>query len=310
MNNNELIKLIEPKPYQEVATRFIVSGWLPKSWLITDSGYLDNRIFFDLIDVKGTAFSCSTISVHVTLGWLSKFRKKFYFSELIQFNSCNESFIKSSQGRIAIKLGGHKDVQSVYIPLIVKELEPEAGADPEILDKQGKIEETIAKYKLDLKNYNKELELLMTKERQEFEVNFCEDITEEVDIEDEGLLDGVAQRLFSAESNEKRALDDKYKEALDWRGPLLRGIIARMNGFVFKVHSHDHGSHFHVIHRERGVDVRFSFPEIKLENYKNKKNLIGSKETESIRNFLLEVNNFNKLRKEFEKRGKWSGSFS
>lgn len=125
MNNNELIKLIEPKPYQEVATRFIISGWLPKSWLITDSGYLDNRIFFDLIDIKGTAFSCNTISVHVTLGWLSKFRKKFYFSELIQFNSCNESFIKSSQGRIAIKLGGHKDVQSVYIPLIVKELEPE-----------------------------------------------------------------------------------------------------------------------------------------------------------------------------------------
>lgn len=303
MNHNKLLKLTEPKPYQEVGARFIVSGWVPKSWLITDSGYLDNRIFFDLIDINGTAFSCSTINVHVTMGWLFKFRRKFYFSEPIQFNFCNDRFIKSSQGRIAIKLSGHTDEQSVYIPLIVKELEPEAGADPEIIGRQGKIGETIAKYKLDLKNYNKELELLMKKERQEFEANLGGDI-EENNVEDEGLLDGVAQRLFSAESDEKRALDDKYREALDWRGPLLRGIAARMNGFVFKVHSHDHGSHFHVIHRERGVDARFSFPEIKLESYKNKKNLIGSKETESIRNFLLEANNFNKLKKEFEKRDK------
>jgi len=96
-------------------------------------------------------------------------------------------------------------------------------------------------------------------------------------------------------------LEKKYKDALNWRGPLAGATIFRIDGFLFKVHSHDHGKHLHIIHKGRGIDARFSFPELQVVNYKSK-NILSSKEEKLIQEFIRKETNFKKLEKEFERR--------
>lgn len=81
-----------------------------------------------------------------------------------------------------------------------------------------------------------------------------------------------------------------------------KGLVAQMNGFKFIVHSDDHDKHFHVIHRGDGVDARFSFPDIKLINYKNERNKINSRQENNIRAFFKNPYYFEKLKKEIERR--------
>lgn len=85
---------------------------------------------------------------------------------------------------------------------------------------------------------------------------------------------------------------------------LFGGAVGQLNSYEFTVHSHDHGKHFHAISKGKKIDARFSFPEIKLLNYKQSKNkVISSKEEKDIIDFFKMPENFEKLKKEFEKRG-------
>lgn len=52
MIRKDSINLSHPKPYDEVGARFIISGWVPVSWLKSNFGFV-NSIFLDLIDIKG-----------------------------------------------------------------------------------------------------------------------------------------------------------------------------------------------------------------------------------------------------------------
>ncbi len=79
-------------------------------------------------------------------------------------------------------------------------------------------------------------------------------------------------------------------------------MVGRINGFQFVVYSNDHDKHFHVIHKSRGIDARFSFPEIKLMNYKGFSNTISSKEEKVIIKFFKDQRNFEKLQDQFKKR--------
>jgi hypothetical protein len=97
-------------------------------------------------------------------------------------------------------------------------------------------------------------------------------------------------------------LTDKYKDALEWQGPLAGASMFRINGFIFKIYSHDHDRHFHIIHKGKGIDARFSFPEIELINYKESKNILSSKEKKTIQEFLREEKNFKKIEDEFIRR--------
>lgn len=202
-----------------------------------------------------------------------------------------------------LRIHGHnKKEQSVFIPLIVSEFLPDGPQNDELIRKHSEVGNRILKLENDLAEYNEELKTLWDRERNEFEKTIKDDSPEGTEAIDNIVLDGVASLLYSAESDEKRQLDEKYQEALKWRGPLVRGIAGRTRGFVFKVYSHDHDKHFHVVHRERGVDARFSFPDIKLINYKNSRNIIGSKEVKYIQSFFKDLENFKKLENEFKKR--------
>ena len=114
-NIKNTIKIIQPKPYEEVGASFVVEGWVPKSWL--DTGYsIDNRVFLDFIDINGQTFICSDADVYK--GWMSRFRNRLRFYAEVQFNQFNADFIMNSQGRITIKLSGHKDGCQLFISII------------------------------------------------------------------------------------------------------------------------------------------------------------------------------------------------
>ncbi len=108
-------------------------------------------------------------------------------------------------------------------------------------------------------------------------------------------------RLFKRKKKE-RSLEKSIKIFLFETRLLFRGVVGRINGFQFVVYSNDHDKHFHVIHKSRGIDARFSFPEIKLMNYKGFSNTISSKEEKVIIKFFKDQRNFEKLQDQFKKR--------
>ena len=290
----EEVKIICPKPYERIGAEFILSGRVPKSWLKISWGSIDDRIFLDFLDITGQEFIGS--SAIVRFNWFFKFRKNLFFSTLIQFNQFNAGFIARSQGRITIKLSGHKDGATFFLPLIVDGFEPGNGVDPEIEKEHKNVGNKVFQYEIDLKNYNKEL--------AELRKNI---------VYDKGILEGVFEILDKPETNfkvfsesdedkQEKLLEEKYKDVIAWRGPLLRGIAGRMEGFEFRVYSGDHNpKHFHVIHKGRGIDARFSFPQIELVNYKGNSNIIDGKESKRIMEFFKITENSQKLDKEFQK---------
>lgn len=309
--NKKYIKIIQPKPFQEIGSRFIVSGWVSSKWLKSQFG-MNYRIFLDYIDINGQTFLGS--SFDVKRGLLAKFTNRYYFSTILGFTQFNVDFIKQSQGRITIKLGGQNKYE-IYIPLIVKQLEPKDGADPKIIKKHGKIGEMIKQYENDIKSYNEETEKI--RKRRLEKLGLTEDELSSAYLHDFEIASQIAGGIFQVLEKEKgynsdypftqedldeEKLGEKYKDAIEWRGPLLGVAIGRMNGFEFIVFGNDHDKHLHVIHRARGINARFSFPEIELINYKNAKTSINSKERKAIVNFLRNPNIFTKLEDEFKRR--------
>lgn len=150
------IRITSPKPFQNVGATFVISGKVPMYWLKTSYGF-SRDISLELIDIKAQTILGSNVSVgKITL--LSKILGYVSFIEVFQFNQFNVGFIKESQGRMTIKLSGQNEKeQSIFIPIIVKKLEPKEGVDQKILERHGKIGETIRQYEQDLKNYYREL---------------------------------------------------------------------------------------------------------------------------------------------------------
>jgi len=298
---NHKIIVSEPKPLAAVGQRFNLTGRVSKSWLTTATGELDNRLFTNYLDIDGHNFYGGTLFTRPQ-EILGSSTQLYEFNQIEVFSQFSSSFLQKSKGCITLRISGHDDTtQSIFIPIIVSQFFPSEPVDPMLVEQHLNVGKRIIRLEESLRDYDKELATLLTKEAEEFQADLADD-AEGVDVEDMELLDAIEWILNSAESDEKQALDERYSEALAWRGPLLKGVIGQMSGFVFKVHSHDHGQHFHVIHRERGVDARFSFPDINLESYKNKRNFIGTKEIKEIRSFFMEPSNFEKLQQEFEKR--------
>ena len=297
-----LIIIKEPLSFQQIGNRFYVSGWVPKSW-IKEGDRLNDTLFVEYINLDGKILAGLNLNVFTyQLRLFEKFFKIYPFSDSFELDWNIVSWIKQSQGRMVLRIYGNDKKRSVFIPLIIPQLFPSEQIDNAIIKKHLKIGRKVVKYEKDFKKYIKEINKLYRKETEDFEKNIIEDTTEWIEIEEDEKLDEIARMLYSAESDDKRKLHEKYKKVLEWMGPLCRGIAGRMGGYSFKIYSNDHGSHFHVVHRQQQVDARFSFPEIELINYKNKKNIIGSKEIKSIQEFFKDPSNFNRLKKEFDKR--------
>ena len=127
----EEIEIIRPKPYTRVGAEFVVSGRIPKSLMKTDWGSMDYRVLGRFLDIDGFEFA-STVTAYIHRSLFSVFKKKLYFSTTAQFSQFNVPFIAKSQGRIALKLSGHKEGFDYFLPLIVNGFEPKEGVDPKI----------------------------------------------------------------------------------------------------------------------------------------------------------------------------------
>ena len=291
----EGIEIIRPKPYEHVGAEFVLSGRIPKSFLKTSWGTMDYRVLGGFLDVDGFEFA-STVTAYVQHGLFSVFKKKLYFSTTAQFSQFNVPFIAKSQGRIALKLSGHKEGCDYFLPLIVDGFESKDGVDPKIDERHKNIGKKVLQYETDLKNYNKELAEI--RKGIVYNKEILEGVFEILDKPESSF----ATFSESDEDKQEKTLEEKYKDAIEWRGPLLRGITGRMEGFEFRVYSGDHNpKHFHVIHKGRGIDARFSYPQIQLISYKGRSNAIGSKESNKIGEFFGVAKNLQKLDSEFQK---------
>lgn len=305
---------LRPRPYQRVGSIINISGWVPKKWL-EDGKRMDYIIFVDILDIDGKIFVGSSINLKKSESDkpLSILNHWLYFSDIIQLDWTAVGFLQKSQGRITIKLSGQKEKeQSVYIPIIIEEFEHKGGLDITIKKKHGKISKMIKKYEKDLEMYYKKSDEIY-KKRQEKNGISNEDELMYHDVQNMEMVFGVLDIIgsvedfnkdypFSEEDKEEQQLEEEYKDAINWKGPLLGGIMGRMSGFEFAIYSNDHDRHFHVMNRGKGINARFSFPEIELINYKNIKASISRKEIDRIVEYFKNPENFKRLEDEFNRR--------
>lgn len=306
------IKITSPKRYEQVGSSFSITGWVSTSWLRNGFG-VNERLSLDLIDIDGQTFMGMSVGVVSTESWIVKFLKKKRISGEVTFGPMNGDFIVKSEGRITLRISGHKKNQDIFLPIIVRNKNPNFIPNSEIVKKHKKVGKMIIQYEKDLEVYYKRLEMIR-KNRQEKNYISEEDASKYHYVNDFELIGSFLDLLgsttqevnkdypFIDEDLEERMLEEKFKDALEWRGPLFGGVVGYMNGFEFRVHSHDHDRHLHIIHKGRGINARFSFPEIKLINYKKARTSIRSKEEKQIIDFLKKPEIFKKLDNEFAKR--------
>jgi len=132
------------------------------------------------------------------------FKKKLFFSTTVQFSQFNLPFIANSQGRITLKLNGHKKGCDLFLPLIVGDFEPKDKVDPAIVEKHKNIEQKISQHEKDLQNYNAEKEQIrQATTKKEGNIEICD---------------------YSERDRLESELEEKYKDAIKWRGPLFAGV--------------------------------------------------------------------------------------
>lgn len=291
-------EIIEPRPYERVGMSFKVSGWIPKVWLGTSYGSMESRVYGEFLTINGMSFA-GTVDARMSTSFISKFRNRLYFSTTAQFSEFNLQAIKGYQGRIILKLYIPGRPSGIYLPLIVEGFEPRGGVDIIIEEQHKKILEKIPKYEIEYNKYRKELDVIL--KRRVFE----HDILEGVFSIFENVKDEFKPIMTSVRDLEEEDLFKKYEEAVRWMESVPNGIgasVGRMSGFEFTVYSKDHSpEHFHVIHKGKGVEARFSYPTIELISYKGKSNTIGAKEIKEICNFFKVQKNFDKLTLEFKR---------
>jgi hypothetical protein len=115
------------------------------------------------------------------------------------------------------------------------------------------------------------------------------------------LVDDLFRTIESVEDEELLNLNRKYSEAIEWE-PRFGGTVGAQNGFVYTAFSNDHGPHFHVVHRGRGINARFSFPAIELLSYKEIGDGMARKEIRAVQEFFRIPSNKTRMAKELAKR--------
>lgn len=304
-----------PKYLQEVYEHFDISGWVPKSWLKTEWGQIDYRIFVDFIDIKGKVWMSGPI-IDIKPGLFSRFKGRLGFKFGIDCRNAGSDYsAKNSHGRINIKLSWpNKNKSAIFIPIVLKYAEPEEGVNPDFAEKHIKVGEMIQKYEKDLKDYYKEWKEIRKSRQLKEKISENEKINNFSYSNNWEMIGGLLNLLdegddasvtnpYAEEDRKEKELENKYKDALEWQGPLLGGRVGRANGYEFRIYSNDHDKHFHVIHKGKGINARFSFPNIELLNYKRNPSSISSKDIKRIKDFFNVPANLKKLKAEFAKRG-------
>lgn len=305
------IIIVEPRHFQNIGPQFHIKGLISRSILKSSSGTMDFRLFTEYIGMDCKTFMGTTVDINQKKGILERLFKCYEFSQVERFHLLNIDFLKKSKGGITLKIYGNDgDKECKYIPLVIKEFEPKGGLDSTFKLKQKSIPRTIAQYKRDIHEYNLKLKELAESRGLKDDNKTLKYLDDReginIAVEIMHILDASEEKFesyaYSEEDRLEEELNEKYKKALHWRGMLYKGLVSKFNGFELRVYSEDHDQHFHVIHKGKGINARFSFPELILINYKNSTNTISKKQERKIREFCLLPDIHKKLEFQFNKR--------
>jgi len=286
---NPKIEIITPKPFEVVSTKFTLLGKIPKEFL----SYGKYGLGVGWKDGDGYNLPMGGPRAELFPNIFSRFKKKLKFYSFVDLSYFNPS--EHPRGLIIEITGDKKD--SIYrLPVIIAGTNKEYDLEQEALRQVlANTLEKVKQYEIEWKSYLNELHKIRSRI-----------------VDDQEILKGVFEIFdksvstfepftISEEENEERALYEKYEEVIHWHGPLLRGVAGRMAGFDFRVYSEDHRpQHFHAVHKGRGINARFTYPEIKLLNTVGR-NTIGPKEIEKICEYFNSPQNRQKLEKQFQK---------
>jgi hypothetical protein len=308
----KFIKVLRPRPQVIVGGKILILGKISKSLLSTKYG-MDTTIFLDIVGLDGKNWRSGS-DFNIKFWPILKYKKSIWFSTVFYLYRNDIPWIQKSKGLLNLKFSTREHKHLLYIPIKIKGFEFLGAIDSEQTKKHEKMGEIINQYEKDLLEWEKEMEILRLGNANKVNVTETDDWMTEVDIDDDELLkkllgilstsnsDFEEKYKFAKQAQAERMLAEKYKDAIEWRGPLFRGAVKQWRGFIFKVHSDDHGKHFHVIHAEKGIDARISFPEIEIIDYKLKKKKISSKEEKAIKHLFNDSALYAKLEGEFKKR--------
>lgn len=304
-SHKDNIIIIRPRPYQKVGATFAISGRVPLK-LLKCGEYFDYRLSLELLDVTGKTIFGSSININPPKNE-SNLNKLIDFYHPFNFDQIMAGWAIKSQGLMAINIStmgsyATAEKKEIFLPIIIDQLKPPDGYNKELLEKHQTIKERVVRYRKESAEYAEELGRIYKRKEEIFNKSRDEKTEPYQEIDEKFADELFFSIIWAGEDEEKRLLDEKYREALEWSGPLIRGMVGRLNGFEFRVYSNDHGKHFHVIHKEKEINARFSFPEINLVDYIGFKNTIDKKTQERIKNYFSDPANFKKLEAEFIKK--------
>lgn len=304
MSKQRKIIITHPRPYEIVGRSFLILGTIPMTLIGEVQGF-SHRLLLDLLEVHGKTIMGSSVDIDIPTrtedqNQIINFEFPFHVHDL------NNRWIVQSQGRMAIRLAlpslqFEGDQAEVFLPVIFNIGEPQGGFDKYLIQRHLTIESRVKQYRVDSRKYAEKLGLIMQRRKDFFELskNTLPDESREVTS---NIAEDLSYLLSSIGGDDEiGSLQEQYKESLEWSGPLLHGTIGWLNGFSFQVYSKDHDNHFHVIHREKEINARFSFPGIELISYKGKSNEISNKIIKAIQTYFKKPENFNKLAAELSK---------
>lgn len=129
---NGLIEIESPQPYDFIGAKFTICGWVGLSLFDTEYGRPDWRVSVDYLALDVKTFMGTSPSP--ALDDTKMNGDKVYFSIPCELTWVNIGFIKESHGRITIKIESlNKNIEPIYLPLIVKQFEDIHTADPNII---------------------------------------------------------------------------------------------------------------------------------------------------------------------------------
>ncbi len=311
------IKITKPKPLEEVDLRFSIQGTISIA-LLTKLKERRGRftLSVDLIDIKGQTILGTDLDISTLRPLYPPNRNYVRFYSTFQIYEQTIWSVIESKGRMVIKLSHNPldNKEALYIPITVKGYTGNSSHNKEAAAWHKNLGKTIKKYQKDLEKFNKKF-LKIAKSRtvknninkegkirqfsDAYDWRMSTDILKIFDDSEE-TLNGYA---YTKEDIRQKKLEEKYKDALEWQGPVLGAGVGRVDGYEFRVYYDDHDQHFHVIHKGKGIDARFDFPSIQLRNYKRSiGKTISSKHVKKIQDYFKDPKNFNRLKAEFDKR--------
>src|SRR3989344_3540577 len=289
MPSTKCITIRQPEPHALVGLRFEVKGLVPKDWLL----YGKYGLGVNWYDVRGNFINVCSPTAEIQPSVFNKLKKSLRFTCLVDLNP----FQQSQHPRGLVLEFKCRDNESSFLPLIIEGLDRLGDSERKAL--VGMLDDAVKQVLRRTsihEEYRKELaEVRVRSVMDEALLSELSGILEESDT----ALDPFT---YSYEDTREREIADKYAEVLQWRGPILGGVVCRINGFEITVYSGDHRpQHFHIIHRGRGIDARFSYPQIELMSYKKSINKIGSAEVKKIQQCVRKPDNLAKMQGYFDK---------